>query len=485
MSNGHKGWPVIIALGLIAATLLVYSQAGRFDFINFDDDAYVYANAPVRAGLTRAGVLWAFFTIDYFYWQPLTWLSHMLDCELFGLNAGRHHLTSVLFHVMNSLLVFFVFRRMTGAVWRSAMLAALFALHPLRVESVAWIAERKDVLSGFWFLAMLWAYARYTERPSNGRYGLVLGAMLMGLMAKPMLVTAPFLLLLLDYWPLRRVAIAEKAPMLMMAAVSVVLTALGTRQVRAVHAVGIPAGLRLSNAVVSYARYIGKTLWPRDLAILYPYPASIPAWEVWGAVLLLAAVTAAAFWLGRSHRYLPAGWLWFVVGLLPTIGLMQVGRQALADRFTYIPLMGFFAAVVWGAAALVGRHPRASAAGAGIVLAACGMVSWNQARTWRDSVTVFEHALAVTRDNSLAHHDLAVALEARGQRDAAIGHYAEAVRIEPGYFIAHYNYGSALLARGQTAEAAAQFRAAVYYRPDYQDARRRLEELRLSAAPRE
>jgi len=255
VSNGHKGWPVIIALGLIAATLLVYSQAGRFDFINFDDDAYVYANAPVRAGLTRAGVLWAFFTIDYFYWQPLTWLSHMLDCELFGLNAGRHHLTSVLFHVMNSLLVFFVFRRMTGAVWRSAMLAALFALHPLRVESVAWIAERKDVLSGFWFLAMLWAYARYTERPSNGRYGLVLGAMLMGLMAKPMLVTAPFLLLLLDYWPLRRVAIAEKAPMLMMAAVSVVLTALGTRQVRAVHAVGIPAGLRLECRCVLRAVY--------------------------------------------------------------------------------------------------------------------------------------------------------------------------------------------------------------------------------------
>jgi len=458
-------------VALVAATLLVYGQVRAYDFINFDDNVYVPGNPHVSGGLTRAGVAWAFSTVDYFYWQPLTWLSHMLDCQLFGLRAGWHHLTNVLLHIANSLLVFFVFRRMTGAHWRSAMVAGLFALHPLRVESVAWIAERKDVLSCFWFLVALWAYVRYAERPTDGRYRWVLAAMLMGLMAKPMLVTVPLLFLLVDYWPLGRVAFAEKLPMLFLAAVASVLTAIGTKRMGAMEwAAGIPFGLRVSNALVAYVRYIGKTLWPGKLAIFYPYPAWISAWKVAGAVLLLGSITAAALWAGRRHRYFATGWLWFVVGLVPTIGIVQVGKQSMADRFAYIPLIGLFAAVVWGAELLLKDHRKAAAALAAMVLAACGVRSWEQTRTWRDSETVFGHALEVTGENSVAEHHVGRALVSRGLTDAALPHFAEAVRLDPRDFLPHFDYGSALLEKGDADRAMAEFEEAVRCRPTFGDA---------------
>ncbi|HEY2017505.1 MAG TPA: tetratricopeptide repeat protein [Bryobacteraceae bacterium] len=467
--------PLGVALALAAATLIVYWQVRTFDFINFDDNVYVPENAHISGGLTRAGILWAFVTVDYFYWQPLTWLSHMLDCQLFGLEAGWHHLTNVLLHIANSLLVFFVFRRLTGAVWRSAMLAGLFALHPLRVESVAWIAERKDVLSCFWFLAALWAYVRYVERPSDRRYGCVLLAMLMGLMSKPMLVTVPFLFLLVDYWPLRRVAFAEKVPMLFLAAVASVVTAIGQKRMGAMDwSAGIPLLMRISNAVVSYVRYIGKVVWPENLAIFYPYPASIPRWQVAGGIALLLAITAAALWAGRAHRFFVTGWLWFVVGLVPAIGLVQVGRQAMADRFSYIPLIGLFAAVVWGGELLLRNHQRKAVALGVLVLAGCGVRSWQQTRTWRDSTTVFGHALEVTGGNSVAHRYLGAALAERGSTEEALPHLAEAVRLEPQFFIAHYDYGSALLKIGNVDGAMAQFNAAIEYRPNYGDAYYRL-----------
>jgi len=467
-----KSCPTVgIVLALVAATLLVYSQVRAYDFINFDDNVYVLNNPHVSGGLTRDGVVWAFSTVDYFYWQPLTWLSHMLDCQLFGLRAGWHHLTNVLLHIANSLLVFFVFRRMTGAPWRSAMAAGLFALHPLRVESVAWIGERKDVLSCFWFLIALWAYVRYAERPSAGRYRWVLAAMLMGLMSKPMLVTVPLLFLLVDYWPLRRVALAEKVPMLFLAAVASAVTAIGQKRMGAMEwAAGIPLQLRVSNALVAYVRYVGKTIWPEKLAIFYPYPASIAGWKVLGAVLLLASITAAALWAGRLHRYLAAGWLWFLVGLAPAIGLVQVGRQSMADRFSYIPLIGLFAAGVWGAELLLKGRRRVAGVAAGVVLVAYGVRSWEQTRTWRDNITVFEHALAVTEESSVANRHLGAALAARGDIDAALPHFAEAVRIEPGYFVAHYDYGSALLEKGDPEGAMAQFEEAVRFRPNYGDA---------------
>jgi tetratricopeptide (TPR) repeat protein len=364
---------------------------------------------------------------------------------------------------------------MTGAVWRSAILAALFALHPLRVESVSWIAERKDMLSGFWLLVMLLAYTRYVERPSDGRYAQVLLAFVMGLASKPMMVTAPLLLLLLDYWPFRRVAVVEKVPMFLLAAGSMALTAVGQWRFGAMQwSAGIPISMRIANAGVSYARYLGKTAWPRHLAIFYPYPTSIPVWQVAGAFALLAVITAAAAWRGRTERFWITGWFWFLLALLPTIGLMQVGRQGMADRFTYIPLLGVFVVVVWGLAAI---PPRAATIVAAITLVLFAVASWKQARTWRNSITVFQQAIAVTHENAFANHDLAVALESRGEIDAALAHYAEAVRIEPNYFIARYNYGAALLARGQKAKAAVQLREAVRYRPDYEDARRKLREI--------
>ena len=471
MNGPGRRRTLAIALTLTAATALVYAQVRTFDFINFDDNVYVPGNPHVSGGLTLSGIVWAFSTVDYFYWQPLTWLSHMLDCQWYGLWAGGHHLTSVLLHIANSLLVFFVFRRMTGAHWRSAMVAGLFALHPLRVESVAWIAERKDVLSCFWFLVALWAYVRFAERPSHGRYRWVLAALVMGLMSKPMLVTAPLLFLLVDYWPLGRVAYLEKVPMLFLAAVASLLTAIGQKRMGAMDwARHIPLSLRAENALVSYVRYLAKTVWPARLAIFYPYPAAIPPWKVWGAALLLVSLTAAALWAGRRRRYLAAGWLWFLLALLPAIGLVQVGLQSMADRFSYIPLIGLFAAAVWGAARLFENHRRLAAIMAAVVLAACGVRSWAQTRTWRDSVTVFAHALEITGESSVSHRFLGVALADRGEIDAALPHLAAAVRLDPAFFVAHYDYGSALLRKGDPQAAMVQFEEAVRYHPSYGDA---------------
>jgi tetratricopeptide (TPR) repeat protein len=456
--------PLLIGVVLAVAVLAVYSRLAGADFINFDDNAYVYENRHVRAGLTAAGILWAFTTFDFFYWTPLTWLSHMLDCQLFGLNAGWHHLTSVFWHMLNSLLVFLIFRRMTGAVWRSAVVAGLFALHPLRVESVSWIAERKDVLSGFWLLCTLWAYVRYTEKPSNRRYGIVLLTMLLGLMSKPMLVTVPLLLLVLDYWPLRRRAFVEKVPLVILAAMSGLITLVGQYRMGAV-ALKISLAHRISNAAMSYARYLGKTIWPEDLAILYPYPKVLPPWQVAGAAALLITITIVFLRLRRDRPYLLAGWVWFLVGLVPAIGLVQVGRQPMADRFTYVPLIGIFVALVWGADAWLGGRPRTAAAIAGAALVLCAVRSWDQVATWRSSVTVFSHALAVAAPTGTAHRCLGRALETGGDVTGALRHYEAALEVEPANFVAHYDYGWLLLRLGRLDEASLHLNQVVHYCP--------------------
>ncbi len=482
----HPVRTALIVLGLAAAVLAVYGQLAGAGFINFDDSLYVYENPHVRQGLTGAGVWWAFTTYDLFYWAPLTWLSHMLDCQLFGLQAGGHHLTNVLWHVLNSLLVFLVFRRMTGAVWRSAVLAGLFALHPLRVESVSWIAERKDMLSGFWLFSTLWAYVRYTEKPSNARYGVVLLAMVMGLMSKPMLVTVPLLLLVIDYWPLGRRAFAEKFPMAILAAVSAAVTLIGQHRMGAM-GTGMHFSLahRAANAVVAYASYMGKTIWPQGLSILYPYPASIPAWKTAGAALLLAGITYLAVRLRRTHPYVMAGWVWFLVGLVPTIGLVQVGMQPMADRFTYIPLLGLFLAAVWGAAKWSQAMPRVGAAAAVVVLAACAARSWAQTRTWHDSVTVFSQALAVAEPTCTAHRCLAMGLETQGDIEGALAHYDAAVRLEPANFVAQYYYGAALLGVGRLDEARAHLGEAVRYCPTCAEPYYRLGQLSMRRGDRQ
>jgi len=460
-----------VSLGLAAACLLVFGQALRCGFINYDDNAYVYENPFVRGGFTVPGVVWAFTAIDYFYWQPLTWLSHMLDCQLFGLRPAWPHLVNLWLHIANTLLVFAIFRRLTGAFWRSAALAALFALHPLRLESVVWIAERKDVLSAFWFLVTVRAYLWFTERPSNRRYLCVLGAFGLGLMSKPMLITTPVLLLLLDYWPLKRRAWAEKLPLFLMAVLTLGITYLGTSRLNTINwAAKVPLAHRAANALVSYVAYLGLALWPHGLAILYPYRVAIPSWQPAAALALLAAITAAALWFARQRPYLAVGWLWFTIGLAPAIGLVQVGRQSMADRFTYLPLIGLLLIAVWGAGELLERRPRLAAAVSAAVIVAGGAASWQHLGTWRDSVTVFRNAIAVTGPNPAAQHYLAAALEDRGRFDEAFPHHAEAVRLEPTYYVAQCSYGKALERRGDLAAAAQHFTAAIRRFPGYADA---------------
>lgn len=457
----------VISLVLVALCLIVFGQVIRFDFINFDDTS-VYSNPQVYGGLTRADIVWALTSIDFPYWQPLTWLSHMAVCQAFGLNAGWHHAVNLLLHIANTLLVFWVFRGLTGAFWRSAILAALFAVHPLRVESVAWVIERKDLLSGFWFLATLWTYLRYAAQPSRGRYLLVLGCMALGLMAKPMLVTVPFLLLLLDYWPLGRRAFAEKLPMFAMAAASCFISYAGSVRLGAINwGASLPLATRAANALVSYLQYLRLTFWPRNLAILYPYPASIPLWHAAAAAILLAGITAIAIWQRARRPYLFVGWLWFVIGLGPVIGLVQVGRQAYADRFTYIPHIGLLLAVIWAAASA----KRLAAWAAAILILTASAASWRHTQVWRDSVALMSDGLTVTENNCTLEHHLAIALEGRGRFDEALPHHAEAVRIEPSYFIAQASYGIALERRGESARAAEHLAEAVRRFSEYPDAR--------------
>jgi protein O-mannosyl-transferase len=470
---------LLIALALVIACLLVFGQVARFDFINFDDVGYITANQWVRSGFTRAGVVWALTTIDYYYWHPLTWLSHMLDCQWFGLNPGAHHLVSLGFHIVNALLVFAVFQRLTGALWRSAILAAVFALHPLRVESVVWIAERKDLLSGFWFLAAIWCYLHYVVRPSRPRYYLVLAAFACALLSKPMTMTLPAILVLLDYWPLRRRALAEKIPMFGMAMLSSIVTSIGVSRLGSINTGStIPLWNRLANTTVSYAKYLELSVWPQDLAILYPFRHSIPLWQIAGAALLLAGITAGAIGLHRRYPYVAVGWFWFAVGILPASGLVQVGRQGMGDRFTYLPMIGLAMAVIWGAADLLGKQRRIlSAAIAVVSVTAFSIATWSYTRAWRNSVTVFAQAVAVTRENSAAQHFLAIGLDEQGRYDEALPHHAEAVRIEPSYFIAQCAYGLALERKNQPEAAIEHFRLAIHYFPDYPEAKQHLLDL--------
>jgi tetratricopeptide (TPR) repeat protein len=371
--------------------------------------------------------------------------------------------------------------RLSGAFWRSAVAAAIFALHPLRIESVVWIAERKDVLSSLFFLSAIWCYLRYVEQPSRGRYNTTLAVYALGLMSKPMVMTLPLVLMLLDWRLLGRRAFAEKAPMFVLAAVSSFLTSRGTS------AVTVPVALwqRVANGVVSYRRYVELSVWPRKLAILYPLRATIPPNEVVIAALLLAAVTGVALWQSTRRPYLIVGWLWFVVSLLPASGVVvQVGRQAMADRFTYIPHIGLIMAIVWTTADLLNNQRReVLAVLSALSIGALAVASYSHLPVWRDSVTLFGDTVAVTADNPTAQHYLAVALDGRGRFDEALPHHAEAVRLQPDYFLAQFSYGLALENRHQTAAAIDHFSEALHYFPEYAEARTHLEENRKRLEP--
>jgi tetratricopeptide (TPR) repeat protein len=484
-----RGGTLWIPLALIVVSVAVYAPLGHFDFVKWDDPQYVTDNATVLAGLTWHGVAWAFTTTHGPYWHPLTWLSHMLDVQLYGLDAGGHHHTNIVLHIATTLLLFGLLRRTTGALTRSAFVAALFAVHPLHVESVAWIAERKDVLSALFWMLTLWAYGRYTARPGVRRYLAVMLLFACALMAKPMVVTLPFALLLVDVWPLRRGAIdraagwsrlvIEKVPLVALAAAVGVATVVLQRGQGALPALdAIPLSLRLANALISYVAYIGLMFWPAHLAALYPYPRTLPAWwAIAGAALTLIGISVVAVRTARKHPYVLVGWLWYLGTLVPVIGLIQSGEQAMADRFVYIPLVGLFVILAWGIPDLLERWPARRAAlpaAAAAAILACAVVSRHQVEYWADNLTLWERVVEATGPNDRGQSNLAMALEDAGRVSDAIPHYTEALRINPRFVDAYDNLGLALASQGRTADAVAIYREVLRLKPTDADAHNNL-----------
>lgn len=478
-------------MGLFLTTALLFARAIGGDFVNYDDPGYVTDNPRVKAGVSAEGLAWALRSGEQSNWHPLTWLSHQLDVTLFGLDPRGHHATSVLLHALNAALAFLALRRLTGALWTSALCAAWFAWHPLRVESVAWVAERKDVLSGLFFFATLWAYALYAERrraglPGAGRfYALTFAALGLGLMAKPMLVTLPCVLLLLDVWPLRRIGgekgellarvVLEKLPFFALAAASSVATYLVQSSGGSVTE-ALSLGDRLANAVVSVVRYLGKLAWPFDLAAIYPHPGEWPTRKVVACLVIVVALTALAVWQSRRRPWLAIGWLWFLGTLVPVVGIVQVGLQSMADRYTYLPMLGVQMAVLWTAREWAASPAvrRWGLALAGIVLLGGAARTWNQIGVWKNSFTLFDHALAVTEKNYVAHDNRGFFLFNRGQVAEAIADYRASLVINPGYFTANNNLGHALAETGRPAEAVPHYRTALAQQPDHLEVRNNL-----------
>ena len=470
-----------VCLALLVITLGVYLQVAHHQFLSFDDQQYVTGNPHVSGGLTGENLLWAFTSVDAFNWHPVTWLSHMADAQFYGLNPGGHHLSSVVIHIVSSLLLLFLLLRCTGSLWQSSLVAALFALHPLHVESVAWVAERKDVLSAFFGFLTLLFYAEYAAKGKRGSYLLALFCFVLGLMSKPMLVTLPVVMLLLDYWPLERYRhnqdrhglyslIKEKVPFFACALFSMFITVYAQQKGGSVIGLSaIPLSLRSENALIAYVKYLGKILWPVNLAVYYPFPAAIALWQVIGSLSLLLLISAAALLARRRCPYLAVGWCWFLVTLLPVIGLIQVGRQSMADRYTYLPAIGIFMALAWGVPDLVKGWRYATGALALLGVAAVTVsaaVTWQQLGYWQDSITLYRHTLEVTADNYLINYNLGVDLAERGDLDAAIGNYRAALRIVPGYLEAHNNLGFALARKGELDAAVREYQATLSISPD-------------------
>jgi len=479
-----------IGVCLFVLTWVVYAQTLRFDFVNYDDPRYVYQNTRITSGINFANVAWAFSHIHSENWHPLTTITHMLDCQLHGLNAGWHHFTNVLVHCLAVVLLFVALERMTGALWRSAFVSAVFAVHPLHVESVAWIAERKDVLSAFFFMLTLLAYLHYTRAPSIGRYLIVVLVVALGLMSKPMLVTLPFVLLLLDYWPLERFEtrrsntrrrlsqlVLEKTPLIALSAVSSIVTFLAQRG-----AIGwteqLPVSARISNTLVSYVIYIRQMFWPAGLAVFYPHPENrLPVLEISLALIVLVGTTAAAFRFRKRAPYFITGWLWYLGMLVPVIGLVQVGWQGHADRYTYLPQIGLYIAVTWAVTDFTRswRFQRMALTATAVVV--LGALTWSsrlETAYWRDSETLFTHALAVTRNNDVALNNLGIIFLEKGRLDDAISNLQAAIDLRPENAPAHDNLAKALLQKGQVAEAMVHYRKFLEIEPENVEARNTL-----------
>jgi protein O-mannosyl-transferase len=470
-----------LAISLVAVTVILYLPVRNYPFIGFDDPGYVTENPRVTGGLTWGSIRWALTSGYFANWHPLTWISHMVDVQLFGMNGGAHHVTNLVLHVANTLLLFVVLFKMTGAVGRSAFVAALFAVHPMHVESVAWVSERKDVLStAFWLLTM-WAYLVYTRKPQFPRYTLVLVLFALGLMSKPMLVTLPCALLLLDVWPLRRAVIGqsprsvwlrlvyEKIPLFALAAASSVITYLVQRNSGAVESLNVvPLSVRIANAILAYWMYVQKLVAPRGLGILYPYPSNLFVGTVAAALAAVIAVSVAVALSVRTRPYLLVGWLWFVGTLVPVIGIVQVGKQPMADRYSYIPSIGLFVLVAWGAVDLLHRirvprvlSPVLSVITVGVYTA----VAQRQLEYWRLSSELWKHTIAVTGENYLAENNLGWDLDREHKPTEAIPHYLEAIRLSPRFTGGHANLALVLAEVGRTDEAIEQFREVLKIEP--------------------
>jgi Flp pilus assembly protein TadD len=487
---------LIVCLFLLAATLVVFAQVREHDFVRYDDHIYLTGNPKVYNGLTLPGLVYALTTTDAGYRMPLTFLSHMLDFQFFGPDPGWHHVMSVLFHLANTLLLFFLLNRATGAAWQSGLVAALFALHPLQVESVAWAYERKGVLSCLFWLLTIWAYIGYSENPGLKRYLLVLFCFGLGLTAKPMLVTLPFALLLLDFWPLGRMQLEktgrsidsllqdnystrstfasliwEKIPLFILAAIWSLLTFVGQKDLGAMSTMAdLPMQAKVANAIVSYTNYLIKVFWPLDLAIFYPHPGMLALWKVVTSSFLLLLLSLLALRLRRHHPYVTVGWLWYLGTLVPVIGLVQVGSHGMADRYLYVPLIGLFVIIVWGLPHIVPPwRYRNVVLGlvAAMVISILMTLTALQLQHWKNTYTVFMHALEITDNNYRAHLNVGYDLAQRGKIDEAIVHFNKSIETKPDYAAAHYNLATAQSRQGKFTEAIAHFHKALQIRPDH------------------
>lgn len=496
---------VFIAYLLILLCLTVYFPLIQFDFLRFDEEQYVTKNPMVQAGLTWAGLKWAFTTIEAGFWQPMVWLSHMLDCEIYGMNPWGHHLTNLIIHIVNTLFLFLVLKSMTSAPGRSAFVAALFAVHPLHVETVAWVADRKDLLCAFfWFLTMM-AYLFYVKKPGRLRYLTVIVFFIFGLMSKPMIVTLPAILLCLDRWPLRRWPVAplsvgndiasgmnawknwrrlvlEKIPLILLTLPVIAITFLAETQAEALPSQeAFPIHLRLANSLVNYVHYLGKTFYPLHLSIFYPQPGLRPVWQPFLAGLLIAGLTILVLRMTRRYPYLMTGWLWYIIALIPVSGLIQVGSHVMADRYTYIPLIGIFMLVAWGGSEILARYGwrRTIMPVACITVIAMAVLSWKQVHTWQNTETVFRHALATTEKNYLAHSNLGAVLMDSGKVEEAAFHYRESLQIKPHFNVARVNLGNALITLGRIDEGISCYRTVLKGNPDNRLAMRNLADILL------
>jgi len=460
-------------------TVAVYWQVNKFDFVNFDDNIYVSENSVVQSGLTPQGFLWSLSSKYFGLWNPLVWLSFMVDYEFYGLNGGGYHVTNFILHILSTLLLFRLFHRMTHAIWKSAFVAAFFALHPLHVESVAWIAERKDVLSAFFWVLTLYFYVYYTEKPVLKRYLLVLFAFMMALMSKPMVITLPVIMILLDYWPLKRFErgkgnwllwqVKEKIPFFVLSLILVIITFYTPDKKDTISIAFIS---RLANAPVAFVTYLIKTFWPVNLAIFYPFPDVTPSWQVAGASLLIILITASVIVMAKRHPYLFTGWFWYGIIIFPVIGILQIGDFAMADRYHYLSSIGIAVGLAWGMPLLF-RHENLNkiilfpAAIAFLIF--LSFLTWQQCSSWKNSITLFSHALQVTKNNYMAHLNLASALLERGETQKALYHYDKTIRIN-NYHAANYNKGVIYFRLGQYQKAMMNFHEAIRVKPDYAEA---------------